>query len=165
MIDFSQILPNLYIGTYPQSFDDIQHLKDCCGITAVLNLQSDEDLLFRGIDWQGMEIFYRNLGIETYRVPMQDFDHDDQQQRLPDVVSVLAGLLAADHIVYLHCNAGVGRSPLVAMAYLSWYLNMSREEAIRHVKERRLCWPFEDLLEVSRGETSGSLLDKPSHFH
>ena len=45
MIDYSQILPNLYVGTYPQKAEDIQELKDCCGVTAVLSLQTDEDLL------------------------------------------------------------------------------------------------------------------------
>lgn len=151
-IDYNQILPNLFIGTFPQGFDDIQHLKDYCWVTAVLSLQTDDDLLFRGIDWEGMGIFYRNLGIETCRIPMQDFDHEDQRKRLPDAVSVLAGLLSSGHIVYLHCTAGVGRSPVVAMAYLYWCLNMRCEDAIKHVRDRRLCWPFADLLEVSRSE-------------
>jgi protein-tyrosine phosphatase len=118
----------------------------------MLNLQTDEDLLLRGIDWQGMEIFYQNLNIETYWMPMQDFDHDDQRERLPDAVSVLAGLHASGHIVYLHCTAGVGRSPLVAMAYLYWGLNMGREEAIGYVKQRRFCLPCEDLLEANPSE-------------
>ena len=150
MIDYNQILPNLYVGTCPENLKDVQELKGRCGITAVLNLQSDQDLRDRRIVWRAMETTYSKLGVVVQRVPMQDFDYDDQGEQLPDAVRILAELLDSSHIVYLHCNAGLGRSPLVAMAYLHWYRNMSAQEAIRHVKTRRLCNPYDTLLlEVS----------------
>ena len=150
MIDYDQILPNLYVGTYPEILEDIRELKDRCGVTAVLNLQTDEDLRERGIDWPAMEESYGKLEIEVHRVPLRDFDHEHQRQHLPEAVKVLAGLLASGHITYLHCNAGTGRSPLVAMAYLHWYGKLSFKQAIRHVRERRYCASYEDLLKVSR---------------
>ncbi len=149
MIDYSQILPNLYVGTYPQKAEDIQELKDRCGITTVLNLQTDEDLCERGIDWSAMGDSYRKLGIKVHRVPLRDFDIEHQRQHLPEAVKVLAELLASGNVTYLHCNAGTGRSPLVAMAYLHWARKMGRKQAIRHVRERRYCAAYEDLLKVS----------------
>jgi hypothetical protein len=149
MIDYNQILTNLYVGTYPQKSEDIQELKDCCGVTAVLNLQTDEDLHERGIDWSAMGQTYRKLGIEVHRVPLRDFGIEHQRQHLPEAVKVLAGLLASGHVTYLHCNAGTGRSPLVAMAYLHWCRNLGLKRAVQHVRERRTCAPYEDLLEVS----------------
>ena len=146
MIDYDQILPNLYVGTYPETLEDIQELKVHSGVTAVLSLQSDEDLRDRGIDWPAMEQSYKKLGLEVQRVPLLDFDPEDQRQHLPEAVSALARLLAAGHIVYLHCNAGTGRSPLVAMAYLHWYRKMGRKQAIKHVRDRRFSVPYEDLL-------------------
>jgi protein-tyrosine phosphatase len=146
MISYDRILANLYVGTYPESLEDIQELKDRYGVTAVLSLQTDEDLRERGIDWLEMEEFYKRLAIEAHRVPLRDFDREHQRQHLPEAVKVLAGLLASGHITYLHCNAGTGRSPLVAMAYLHWCLKMDREQAIRHVRERRYSAPYEDLL-------------------
>jgi protein-tyrosine phosphatase len=86
------------------------------------------------------------LGLEVQRVPLLDFDQEDQRQHLPHAVSALARLLASGHIVYLHCNAGTGRSPLVAMAYLHWYRKMGRKQAIKHVRDRRFSAPYEDLL-------------------
>jgi atypical dual specificity phosphatase len=145
MIDYDQILPNLYVGTYPETAEDLRELK-VRGITAVLNVQTDEDFRDRGIDWPEMEDSYRSVGLEVNRVPMRDFDPEDQRQQLPEAVSTLAALLAKGHIVYLHCNAGTGRSPLVAMAYLHGYSNMSRRQAIKHVRDRRYCVPYEDLL-------------------
>ena len=33
MIDYDQILPNLYVGTYPEGIKDVRELKDQCGVT------------------------------------------------------------------------------------------------------------------------------------
>ena len=81
---------------------------------------------------------------------MRDFDYDDQRRVLTLAVKALSRLLALGHTVYLHCNVGRGRSPLVAMAYLYWCRCSSLEEAIAHVEERRACSPMTELLEVAR---------------
>ena len=151
MIDFSEILPHLFIGACPYNPEDIRELKDRMGATAVLNLQTDEDLEERNIHWRAMERSYRNSGIESHRVPLRDFDYSHQQEHLPEAVRVLDRLLSAHHTVYLHCNVGVGRSPLVAMAYLYWCRKMGLEEAIRYVRERRPCSPYEELLKTGPG--------------
>jgi len=151
MIDCNEILPYLYVGTCPYGWGDICVLKDRLGVTAVLNLQTDEDLRERDIRWPAMEKFYRKSGIEPHRVPLRDFDSSDQEAHLPEAAAALDRLLSGNHTVYLHCNAGVGRSPLVAMAYLYWYRKMRLEEAIRYVKERRDCSPYEGLLKTGPG--------------
>ncbi len=150
MVSFNQILPELYVGSCPEDFEDIRGLTNSCGITGVLNLQTDEDFRAWGLDWPSLEENYRSLSLEVKRVPMRDFDYDDQRKILPNAVRALASLLASGHTIYLHCNAGVGRSPLVAMAYLYWCRDLSLWEAIRHVEARRPCSPYDDLLEVSR---------------
>jgi len=150
MIFFNQILPELYVGTYPEGFRDIEKLKRFCGITAVLNLQTDEDLRENGLDWSSLENRYGELSVKIRRVPIRDFDYEDQRRVLPEAVRTLAKLLASGHTVYLHCNAGAARSPLVAMAYLYWCRDLTFAEAVRHVQVRRPCSPYEDLIEVSR---------------
>ncbi|NIS68717.1 MAG: hypothetical protein GTO12_07100 [Proteobacteria bacterium] len=150
MIFFNQILPELYVGTYPENSKDIRKLSTFCGVTAVLNLQTNEDLREKGLDWLSLEGTYGEFSVEIQRVPMRDFDYEDQRRVLPDAVRTLAKLLTSGHTVYLHCNAGVGRSPLVAMAYLYWYRGLGLSEAIRYVQLRRPCSPYEDLLEVGR---------------
>jgi atypical dual specificity phosphatase len=151
-MNFSRILRDLYVGSHPENRRDIERLKQGCRITAVLNLQTDQDLEERDLDWPALESSYRSLGIEPQRCPMMDFDYDDQRRTLPQAVQALAGLLASGHTVYLHCNEGVGRSPLVAMAYLYWCGNASRDEAVGHVKARRSCSPMTELLEAARQE-------------
>jgi protein-tyrosine phosphatase len=52
------------------------------------------------------------------RVPVRDFDAAELRSKLPECVRNLDGLLSAGHLVYLHCTAGINRSPTVAMAFL-----------------------------------------------
>jgi protein-tyrosine phosphatase len=155
MVSFSQILEQLYVGSHPEIIDDFEILKSRCGITAVLNLQTDEDLEGRGLEWLALEASYNNFDIIPQRIQMRDFDYEDQRKTLPDAVKALARLLSAGQIVYLHCNAGQGRSPLVAMAYLYWCRGLSSKDAVKHVKERRACSPTTELLEVTRQDLLG----------
>jgi predicted protein tyrosine phosphatase len=150
MIFFNRILPELYVGTCPEGFEDILKLVDFCSITAVLNLQTNKDLRERGLDWTSLKESYRKLSVEVLRVPMRDFDYEDQRKVLHAAVRALVKLLASGNIIYLHCNVGASRSPLVAMAYLYWCRDFSLREAIRHVQLHRPCSPYEDLLEISR---------------
>ena len=73
-MDVSQILPNLFVGSFPKSTEDIDRLRRE-GVTAVLNAQTDEDMAYWGVNWHGLESYYREAGIEVRRVPVRDFDH------------------------------------------------------------------------------------------
>jgi protein-tyrosine phosphatase len=154
MIDYDPILANLYVGSCPKSLDDILLLKERIRVTAVLNLQTDEDLRQWSIHWPAMETFYHEVGIRVERAPMRDFDREHQRECLPRAVKILTELLTPGAVIYLHCTAGAGRSPLVAMAYLYWCGRMAQDEAIRHVHERRFCAPYEDLLSVPINQES-----------
>lgn len=149
MVNFTQILLGLYVGSYPESPEDIEELKARCGVTAVLNLQTDEDIKGKGLNWPALAACYQACGIEVRRVPMRDGDVEDQHRKLPEAVRALAGLLAAGHTVYLHCNAGAGRSPLVAMAYLHRSRGWPLEEAIGYVQQCRPCAPYVHLLSLT----------------
>jgi hypothetical protein len=50
-----EILPQLLVGCCPQDRVDIDLLKASHGITAVLSLQTDDDFVSWGIDWQDLE--------------------------------------------------------------------------------------------------------------
>ena len=43
-MDYAQILSGLFIGSHPQTIDDVEQLRRESAITAVLNLQTDEDM-------------------------------------------------------------------------------------------------------------------------
>ncbi|MGH9496760.1 MAG: dual specificity protein phosphatase family protein, partial [Candidatus Sulfotelmatobacter sp.] len=44
---------------------------------------------------------------------------------------------------YVHCTAGISRSPTVVAAYLHWRLKWPLERALAALKEARECTPNE----------------------
>ena len=52
-MDVSQILPNLFVGSYPDRPEDIDRLRREFGVTAVLNVQTDDDMAYWGVNWYG----------------------------------------------------------------------------------------------------------------
>jgi protein-tyrosine phosphatase len=144
-MDVSQILPNMFVGSFPKSAGDIDRLRRG-GITAVLNAQTDDDMAYWGINWHRLESYYREVGIEVRRVPVRDFDHDDLRRQLSKCVEVLDDLLRQGRTAYVHCNMGVNRSPSIVIAYLHWILRWDLEKAADHVMRCRSCDPYLDAI-------------------
>ncbi len=141
MIDVTRILPNLLVGSCPQGFEDVDRLKRDYAVTAVLNLQTEDDFAYWGIAWEQLEEYYQEQGIEVRRVPVRDFDAQDLRRRLPETAQAVHELMEAGHTVLVHCSAGVNRSPSTVIAYLHWYREMDLNEAVEAVTSRRLCDP------------------------
>jgi protein-tyrosine phosphatase len=148
-MDVDRILPNLFVGSCPESIEDIDRLKRDFGITAVLSVQTDDDLDSWGIRWDTMQARYQQLGVQIRRVPVQDFDPDDLRRMLPECVGMLDESLGGGHTVLLHCNAGINRSPTVAIAYLCWNKGWPLEEATDHVMRHRSCDPYVEAIRLA----------------
>lgn len=140
-MDYVEILGQLLLGSRPETAADIDRLRLESGITAVLNLQTDDDMRAVKLDWKPLEAHYRKSGIQLCRVPVRDFDPVDLRKKLPECVRTLDQLLAASHSVYLHCTLGAARSPTVAIAYLCWCRGWDLDEAVTYVKTRWQCSP------------------------
>lgn len=55
----------------------------------------------------------------------RDFDPDSLRSGLPKAVSSLEWAISEGNgRVYVHCTAGLGRAPAVAIAYMFWFCNM-----------------------------------------
>ncbi len=146
-MDCDRVTCNLLIGSYPLNSNEIEELRSV-GITAILSLQTAEDLRGRGIEWEEKAALAAKL---TFRsVPVRDFDTADLQRKLPNCVVLLDRMLKAGHTVYLHCTAGAGRSPTVAAAYLHWCLKWPLERALAHVREARDCSPNAEAIRRAR---------------
>lgn len=153
-MDFDKILPQLFVGSGPIQPGDIDRLKET-GITAVLNVQTDDDFAYWGIDWDQLARHYRKTGIEVRRVPVRDFDHDHLREQLPECGRILDELRRSGHTVYVHCSAGVNRSPSTVIAYLHWYKGMDLEEAVEFVMRCRSCDPYVDAIRLASEDRSG----------
>jgi protein-tyrosine phosphatase len=140
-MEYAELLHRLFLGSRPELPADIDRLRQDSAITAVMNLQTDDDMRAVHLIWEPLEAHYRNLGIELCRMQVRDFDPGDLRAKLPDCVRALDRLLAANHCVYLHCTLGASRSPTVAIAYLCWCHGLDLEEAVTFVKTRWKCTP------------------------
>jgi len=134
------IQPNLFVGPAPMDDDDFRELK-ALNITAILSLQTEED------DSAGAIENERNTaiaaGMTFTNLPVNDFDRLELARKLPECVKALDQVLARGDTLYLHCTAGVNRSPTVAAAYLHWSLGWPLEKALEHIETCRNCCPDE----------------------
>ena len=145
MIDFDRVAERLFVGVCPTTPADAEQLKQA-GMTAILNLQTDQDFDHHGINWPQLTQAYRRLNLTLHRLPIIDFDKADLVARLPDAARLLADTLACGHLTYLHCTAGKERSPAVAVAYLAWHRQLGLAHAVRQVRTMRDCKPYTDAL-------------------
>jgi hypothetical protein len=141
MMDYDQVLRQVFVGSCPEDPADADRLKDEAGVSAVLNLQTDGDMEYRAVDREGLAGRYRELGVELVRVPTRDFDTEDLARNLPSAAAELDRLVAAGHTVYVHCTSGIGRSPSTVIAYLAWYDGRDLDAAVAHVQRCRACSP------------------------
>ena len=146
-LDCDELIPGrLWVGSYLRPEDTGALARKL--ISIVLNLQTDEDLAALGIQLKELLKAFESADIELRRVPIPDFDKESLVTKLPLCVSELEKALKPEWArVYLHCTAGLNRSPTVAAAYLIRSANMSSAEAYDYVNARRHCSPSREILE------------------
>lgn len=145
IMKYTEVVDTIYVGSSPLSPKDIKALRKI-GITAVMNLQTDADILYWRIDWEKMNRAYQKSNIEVYRYPIRDFDKDILAEKLNGGITLLDEILAKRHKVYLHCNAGLNRSPTMAIAFLVKKRNMNISEAASLIMSRYYCEPYLDII-------------------
>lgn len=108
------ILERLAVG-------DIHDARSLAGdITAVLNCTEEHDT--------------SRDGILYLKIPLIDFQPINPEY-IPVAVRWIREVIAG-HTVLVHCNAGIGRSPSIAVCYLC-EVGFGFDEAVRLVKQRR----------------------------
>lgn len=152
-MDFDQILDNLHVGSCPKTAGDVKALRDQ-GVTAVVNLQSDDDFAYHGIDWSALRAAYFAHRVDARRVPITDFDDDDLREKLAEAVRVLGELIDAEHVVLVHCNVGVNRSPSTVISYLHWTAGWMLDDAESHVRKCRDCSPVMEVVRLATRDRS-----------
>ncbi|GAB4832038.1 Phosphoglucan phosphatase lsf2, chloroplastic [Ancistrocladus abbreviatus] len=141
-MNYTQILDNLIVGSQPQKPEDIDHLKLEENVAYILNLQQDKDIEYWGIDFQSILKRCNELGVCHMRRPARDFDPDSLRSQLPKAVSSLEWAVSEGKgKVYVHCTAGLGRAPAVAIAYMFWFSSMGLNTAYDMLTLKRPCGP------------------------
>ncbi|KAK8955804.1 hypothetical protein KSP40_PGU015045 [Platanthera guangdongensis] len=72
----------------------------------------------------------------------RDFDPNSLRSQLPKAVSSLEWAISdGKGRVYVHCTAGLGRAPAVAIAYMFWFCNTNLDSAYGVLTSKRPCGP------------------------
>ncbi len=148
-LSYGVISEPLLVGSYPQTPEDVLHLISL-GVRGVLNLQSDEDLSDRGVSWDLFWRFYTSKGVQAVRHPIPDFSPGELSKHLATAVDALDRVVgpAPGRKTYLHCTAGVNRSPTVAIAWLMRRHGLSRLDAQAQVLAARpVARPYPEVLD------------------
>lgn len=93
---------------------DIDKLKKT-GVTHVINLQTDDAI--RCLDWGMLTKNYKKLSIGLTRLPMIYGNNADMRKKVKAGVEQLERLLK-EHVVYVHCNAGMNRATTLVLGHM-----------------------------------------------
>jgi len=146
-VDAAPVVPGLWVGAAPDRRGARRLVRD--GIDAVVDLRIERN--------ESDEVW--PSGVEVVRVGLQDHGSPTVDE-LRAAAQAVSGLMRHGHEVFLHCHAGLERSPTVACATLllqGWPL----KEAFRRVTESRpRALPTEGQLAALRAlaETTGRAL-------
>ena len=140
----TEISLGLLVGEFPRP-EDIAWLKSELGVTAIHNLQDDEDLALNGLR-------ERELA-EACRLSEMKFVRSRSRMavrtRWPSGSTRRWLSQPHRHGEGVTCTSMQvsNRAPTLAIAYLRAHGKMSLDEACAHVKARRTCGPFMTILE------------------
>lgn len=148
-MNFAQYTPKLIVGSCLQKPEDADALlKE--GVSVVLCLQEDPDMAHFGLDILPIQKRAAELGIAHAREPIRDFDPFSFRNGVARAVRRLAAELAAHPGKgYIHCTAGMGRAPGVAVAYRYWVDGVGIEDAREELLKVRACHPQMDAIRAA----------------
>ncbi|CAN6487154.1 unnamed protein product [Victoria cruziana] len=146
-MNYNFICPDVIIGSCLQSPADVDKLRNV-GVKTIFCLQQDSDLEYFGVDINAIQQYSEELnGLNHYRAEIRDFDAFDLRMRLPAVVSKLSKIVDVNGgVTYIHCTAGLGRAPAVALAYMYWVLGYQLDDAYELLQSKRPCFPKLDAI-------------------
>ncbi|XP_022139242.1 phosphoglucan phosphatase DSP4, amyloplastic [Momordica charantia] len=152
-MNYNFIRPDLIVGSCLQTPEDVDKLRSI-GVRTIFCLQQDPDLEYFGVDIGAIIAYSKTYDdIEHLRAQIRDFDAHDLRLRLPAVVSKLHKAINRNGgVTYIHCTAGLGRAPAVAMAYMFWVQGYGLHEAIELLLSKRSCFPKIDAIKSATAD-------------
>ncbi|KAF5467000.1 hypothetical protein F2P56_016876 [Juglans regia] len=159
-MNYNFISPDLIVGSCLQTPEDVDKLRSI-GVKTIFCLQQDPDLEYFGVDINAIRDYAKTYDDITHlRAEIRDFDAFDLRKRLPAVVSKLDKAINRNGgVTYIHCTAGIGRAPAVALAYMFWVQDYRLGEAHQLLLSKRSCSPNLDAIKSTTADIVGFSLD------
>jgi predicted protein tyrosine phosphatase len=136
-LNWGEVREDLLIGSCPVTLADLDHVREATRASALLSVQTDECRARFDVAHDAQRRHGERCGLVMVNTPMRDFDAADQRRKLPQAVAALTRLLADGHRVYVHCTAGINRSPLTVLAYLSFVESHPVDQALALIRRGR----------------------------
>ncbi|MBP7125466.1 dual specificity protein phosphatase family protein [Myxococcota bacterium] len=130
------VVPGLLVGPAPTSLNHFQAIRER-GVEALLSLQTEAEAARHGLLPEVAARVASSLGMSLDRVPIPDLDPGALRRLLGAAVMRLDDLLGSGRQVYLHCAAGLNRSPTVAAAWIGWRRSLDSLSACTLVRRAR----------------------------
>ncbi|XP_074272515.1 phosphoglucan phosphatase DSP4, amyloplastic [Silene latifolia] len=164
-INYNFIRPDLIVGSCLQTPEDVDKLRNI-GVRTIFCLQQDPDLQYFGVDITAIQKYAETCtDIEHIRAEIRDFDGFDLRMRLPVVVGILYKAIKRNGgVAYIHCTAGMGRAPAVALAYMYWVQEYDLNEAHRLILSKRSCCPKVDAIKSATADILTGMKKKAVEF-
>lgn len=160
-MNYNFIRPDLIVGSCLQSPEDVDKLRSI-GVKTIFCLQQNPDLEYFGVDINAIQEYAETFDdIQHLRAEIRDFDAFDLRIRLPAVVSKLYKAINRNGgVAYVHCTAGLGRAPAVALAYMFWVQGYKLTEAHSLLQSKRSCFPKLDAIKSATADILTGLRKK-----
>ncbi|XP_071446830.1 dual specificity protein phosphatase 19 [Hetaerina americana] len=139
-LQLAEVIPGLYLGSQDPTGD--KELLQANGITHVLSfgvkpLNVPENMLEKMCGVQGGYSFvHPQNGIIFVYIPFLDIPEASLIEVLPKCFPVIDSALSTSGKIFVHCNAGVSRSPSVVLAYILYRSHFRKPWASISYKEK-----------------------------
>jgi hypothetical protein len=141
-MNYARAFDRIIVGSCPQNASDVDTLKKE-GVGIIFCLQQDSDMAHFNLDIEPIRRRSEEVGIAHVREPIPDFDPLSLRRHLPAAVKRLVAELDARpaELAYIHCTAGLGRAPGLALAYMFMIEGSCLDEAYERLFAVRRCHP------------------------
>lgn len=123
------------MGAYVKTQEDFYQLRKE-GITAILSIQTAKDLTSHRLTPDYLCELSESHGLHFYNYEIEDMNKKDFLDKWKGAVYLLRKIISTGEKVYVHCSAGVYRSPQIVTLYLMLMSNLTAAKAIELVKEK-----------------------------
>lgn len=136
---WNEINNNVYLGSIPlENYGHTDRMIDELGIGAVLSVVQDFELYAHSLftepvtpeNWAERNVAQLRLNTTDFLPP--------SLETLKQGVDFMTEHVMQGEKVYVHCKAGHGRSVITVVCYLMESENMTPDQAIQYVNERRI---------------------------
>ncbi len=86
-------------------------------------MQTKQDMKNHGLNWRIMKQLYEKNNIKAYNFEIVDMKIEDFITKSRRAVELMRDLILKYGTIYVHCTAGIYRSPQVVILYLIKYFS------------------------------------------